>query len=264
MEGNRVTGQRALVFVHGYLGFSEFSLLGWRIAYFRGLRRALADCGAPVYFPRVSWSGSIVDRAHDLARFLAQVPEPQICLVGHSMGGLDSRYLIHNLDPDRRVRALVTVSTPHRGSVIADWGATARGLFPRLLRRYGRPGLDDLRPAHMEQFNREVPDRPDVAYRSFAGVRTRRQMPWWFRPWHDQLQKNDGDNDGLVSLASARWGEYGKTESMDHLESAGWNLGWPNRVAHRPFDHIAFYRGVVAELLHRPDASNELAEADAT
>ena len=176
------------------------------------------------------------------------------------MGGLDGRYLIHRLDPDHRVRALVTVSTPHRGSAIADWAFASRSIVAWLLRRIGRPGLDDLRPASVAQFNRDTPDRFDVAYRSYAGVRTRRAMPSWWRYWHGLLQRDEGDNDGLVSLTSARWGEYGKTEAMDHCEAVGWNLGLSRRSVHRPFDHVPFYRGIVSELLHRGAVTSRITD----
>jgi triacylglycerol lipase len=251
MESKASQGTRALVFVHGYLGFSEIHILGRRFGYFRGLREALADFGVPVYFPKVAWAGSIEQRAQDLARFLSSVPEREIYLIGHSMGGLDGRYLIHHLDPEHRVRALVTVCTPHRGSLIADWAFHSRSIVAWILRRIGRPGLDDLRVTDMEQFNKEVSDRADVAYRSFAGVRTRTQMPRWWRYWHQLLQQERGDNDGLVNLSSARWGEFRETETMDHVEATGWNLGWPSRRNHRPFKHIPFYRGIVEELLQR-------------
>lgn len=45
-------------------------------------------------------------------------------LVAHSMGGLDSRYLIAHLQPDaeteNRILSLTTIGSPHRGSPIAD------------------------------------------------------------------------------------------------------------------------------------------------
>jgi triacylglycerol lipase len=260
MEGKVSQGNRALVFVHGYLGFSEISFLGMRFRYFRGLRKSLSDLGVPVYFPTVAWAGSIEQRANDLARFLAKVPESDIYLVGHSMGGLDGRYLIHHLDPERRVRALVTVCTPHRGSLIADWAFHSRSLVAWFLRRFGRPGLDDLRVSDMEQFNHDVPDRDDVVYRSFAGVRTRKQMPWWWRHWHQLLQQERGDNDGLVNLSSARWGGFEGIETMDHVEATGWNLGWPSRSNHRPFHHFPFYRAIVSELLERESQESHAAE----
>ena len=42
-------------------------------------------------------------------------------LIAHSMGGLDARYLISRLGMADQVRSLTTISTPHRGSFMADW-----------------------------------------------------------------------------------------------------------------------------------------------
>lgn len=44
----------------------------------------------------------------------------KINLVGHSMGGLVSRYYIENLECDNRVDKLITICTPHWGSGYAD------------------------------------------------------------------------------------------------------------------------------------------------
>ena len=43
-------------------------------------------------------------------------------LFAHSMGGLDSRYMISQLDMADRVLTLTTIGTPHRGTSFADWG----------------------------------------------------------------------------------------------------------------------------------------------
>lgn len=43
-------------------------------------------------------------------------------LIGHSMGGLDARYLITHLQPEAfTVKTLTTIATPHRGSAFADY-----------------------------------------------------------------------------------------------------------------------------------------------
>src|SRR5690606_21994510 len=41
-------------------------------------------------------------------------------LFAHSMGGLDSRFLISSLGYGDRVASLTTLSTPHRGTAVAD------------------------------------------------------------------------------------------------------------------------------------------------
>jgi pimeloyl-ACP methyl ester carboxylesterase len=46
---------------------------------------------------------------------------PNVVLVGHSMGGLLSHYYLIKSAPDTGVRRLVTIATPHQGSMIANW-----------------------------------------------------------------------------------------------------------------------------------------------
>jgi len=71
---------------------------------------------------------------------------PPFALVAHSMGGLDARHLIARLDPDRRVKSLVTVGTPHLGTPLASWLLDSRRLVPAVIRRIGNPGLRELTP----------------------------------------------------------------------------------------------------------------------
>ncbi len=55
----------------------------------------------------------------------------KINLVGHSMGGLVSRYYIENLGHDDRVDKLITICTPHWGSGYAETSCLT-GLFHKL------------------------------------------------------------------------------------------------------------------------------------
>ena len=50
-------------------------------------------------------------------------------IVGHSNGGLVSRYYIENYGGDYYVRKLITIDTPHYGSSLADWGSTDGGIL---------------------------------------------------------------------------------------------------------------------------------------
>lgn len=45
----------------------------------------------------------------------------RVHIVGHSMGGLISRYYVQRLGGDARVHTLVTLGTPHEGSVYANY-----------------------------------------------------------------------------------------------------------------------------------------------
>ena len=100
-----------LVLLHGFLGFSRWG----PIEYFRGVRKMLLRAGVHPLIPELPSAGSIAMRAEALARELLSTDASAFALVGHSMGGLDARYLITHLDPDRRVKSLLTIATPHRG-----------------------------------------------------------------------------------------------------------------------------------------------------
>jgi triacylglycerol lipase len=228
------------VLLHGFLGFEHFG----PITYFRGVQRALAKEGLDLIVPMMPPAGSIHERADVLARVLMRSSAASFALFGHSMGGLDGRYLISKLDPDYRVKSLVTVGTPHRGSAVAGRLLEARGLAARVARRHWGPALDDLAP---ETRAREIiPDRAGVAYSSFAGVRPGDEIPLLLRPFARQFQ---APNDGLVPLSSAQWGDFRGTVRSDHLELVGWSVGLPNRTAARPFDHLAFWRRIIRDAI---------------
>ncbi len=239
---------KAIVFVHGILGFSSRRIAGKDIFYFRALPPQLQDFPQAIYFPGLPSVGSIEDRARSLAAYLDSLKVENIHLIAHSMGGLDSRYLIHHLDQQQRICSLTTIATPHRGTPLAEWMLNNDGLFSALLCRICKPGLYDLTPEACSRFNSEITDRPDVRYRSFAGVRPIDEVPLAFRSWTRTMQDSSGENDSQVPVSSAIWGEFQGRLRADHLELAGWSFGWPNKRKLRPFDHRSFYRQLLTEL----------------
>ncbi len=243
------TPRQAVVFLHGIVGADFIRALWPSFQYFRLLDRRLADFGVPLYFPGAPSAATIETRAGFLAAALAQIPADTLHLVAHSMGGLDARYLIHHHDAECRIRSLTTVGSPHRGSPLVQWVMDTNGLLQWFSRRFLVPGLHELTPEACARFNEQVPDRADVVYRSYAGCRPVGEMPWLYREPTRVLQRLEGDNDSQVSVASARWGDFRGTVRADHLELTGWSFGLPNRRAQRPFDHGAFYRRIVGELL---------------
>src|SRR5437879_6389455 len=126
-----------LVLVHGLLGFDRFAVGGWTlVSYFSLITDVLAAGGNRVLVAQLSPTGPVRQRAAELKAFLErQVPQEPVHLIAHSMGGLDSRYMISCLGMNERVLTLTTLGTPHRGTSFADWGLSR---FERLL----RPVLD--------------------------------------------------------------------------------------------------------------------------
>ncbi|MCP5367092.1 MAG: alpha/beta fold hydrolase [Hyphomicrobiales bacterium] len=237
------------VFAHGLFGFEKISLPGYPIHYYRGLADELAHMGVPAVFPKVSSRDGVADRARDLAARIARLRADTLVLVGTSMGGLDARYLAAHLDPDRRVRAVVTVGTPHRGSSAAD--DTMAGAGPRtwLARMFFDASIGDLTGDACRAFNDAVPDRPDVVYRSHAAARPVGELSLHLRAMGRLIAAREGPNDGLVAVSSAQWGIASPTLRADHMELIGWSFAPASAAAARPFDHLALFRGIVARAL---------------
>ncbi len=62
-------------------------------------------------------------------RLYARYPLGPLSIIGHSKGGLIGRYYVERLGGDARVRALVTLGTPHQGTPRAYLGCATVGWF---------------------------------------------------------------------------------------------------------------------------------------
>ncbi|MFO0804867.1 MAG: alpha/beta fold hydrolase [Gemmataceae bacterium] len=224
----------SIVLVHGLCGFDRLYAFRRPVRdYFPGVRERLEAAGHRVFAPRLSPTAGIGRRALELKRFIdREVPAGPVHLVGHSLGGLDARFAISKLGLESRARSLLTVGTPHRGSSFADWGwkRLSRWVLP-MLRFFGIPheAFADLRTDSCRRFNEDVPDAPGVRYVSVAGVCEKPWMgPEWMLPQRI-VNRAEGPNDGVVSVASAAWGERCDVWSGDHLNL----VNWPNRLEKR-------------------------------
>ncbi len=243
-----------IVFCHGMLAFSMLKMYHPEEQnYFIPLREFLRQRGFRVLFPEVPATSGVVERAGRLREQILRWTDEPVNLIAHSMGGLDSRYMITHLGMADRVRSLTTISTPHRGSHLADWFvANYRQRLPLLvaLEAFGLnvDGFRDCRPAICREFNANTPDMPGVQYFSFGGeVPVSRLTPFLRRAW-SILTPVEGPNDGLVSVASARWGEYLGTIPADHFAQT------PDAIFLRSgenFDALGFFSRLLENLARR-------------
>jgi triacylglycerol lipase len=226
-----------IVLVHGLMGFDRIQLAGLTLAdYFPGISSALKLAGNIVLIPWLSPTRGVADRAAELKRCLdiALGTEP-VHLIAHSMGGLDSRYMISRLGMRDRVLSLTTLGTPHRGTAFADWGVRRFGRLLRpILNFLGIPfrAFDDLTTDHCRRFNAETPDAPQVRYFSVAGEFAGQwHRPEWLLP-HTIVAQAEGPNDGVVSVRSAGYGELLHTWQGDHFSLVNWaHFLTPARIA---------------------------------
>lgn len=222
--------------------------------------------GVLAYAPNVSPYSTVKVRSASWKEHLEFVLEEsgarKLNLIAQSMGGLDARYLISCLGMADRVHSLVTVSTPHHGTSIAsfvlsqpqrlqEWTAAAASwMGSKTL-----PGSDadfmtaveEFTPEFVcDDFNRRVPDHPKVRYWSYAGRAgkgTDVVMNPFLRLLNGIIYEREGENDGFVSVESAKWGTYLGTIDADHAEQVGIQI-----VPGSRFDSHEFYADVVRML----------------
>jgi triacylglycerol lipase len=220
-----------VVLHHGFLSFGQIRLGRLRFTGFRHIHTAIAQRGHPIILESVHPTASIERRARMLKRTIEASVDPgeRVIVFAHSMGGLDCRYMITHLNMAHRVAALVTVCTPHRGSPYADWavrnvGERMGGRRLVTLLDLDMNALHDLTVAQCAQFNRETPDVPGVGYYSVSAARPWHRVPPFYYHSHRIISLAEGENDGLVSVASAKWGEHQGTWPVAHLHAVNRRL----------------------------------------
>ncbi|KAK3627565.1 lipase 2 [Elasticomyces elasticus] len=244
-----------IILAHGLLGFDEWHIAGQKlpgIHYWRGITESLAEKGVEVITATVPPSGSIEARAAQLADSIERKAKGKAVNI---IAGLDSRYMISRLQPPNvKVLSLTTIATPHRGSAFADylfrWIGTTN--LPHLYKTLNYFGLEtgafeQLTMKYMaESFNPRTPDVEGIEYYSY-GATLRPRLTSVFRKSHNVVQAEEGPNDGLVSVRSAKWGTYkGTLDDVSHLDLINWTnkLRWWiwELTGHRKhFNAIAFY-----------------------
>lgn len=216
-----------IVLVHGLFGFDKLRVAGATLAsYFPAIPELMRSAGNRVLIPTLTPTGGIEQRAAQLKAFLeTNTPSERVHLIAHSMGGLDSRYMISCLGMADRVFSLTTIGTPHRGTSFADWGVNR---FERIVKpvftAIGMPcqAFYDLTRPNCLAFNEKVLDAPGVRYFSVAGRHDGHySQPEWLVSF-GHVKRAEGDNDGIVSIESARYGEQCDLWDGDHLSLVNW------------------------------------------
>lgn len=270
-----------LVFCHGLLGFDSVqigpSIAPMNVSHWRGIKEVLEARGIEVLITRVPATSSPMERAKVLEAKISEVyPGRDVHLIGHSMGGLDCRYLTTHLTHRKfRVLSITTVATPHRGSSFADHfiATVGKERLPQvvslldLLPNGGGDGraFESLTLEAMRKFNEETPDVDGVKYYSWGAT----FEPGLIDPFkwsHSVILEKEGPNDGLVSVASSKWGFYvGTLEGVNHLDLVGWintfRYKWAEFTGREiKFRPATFYLGVADHLARDVEGQGE--EAD--
>ena len=113
-------------------GFSHSELGPFQLSYFGLSQRSSERRATRILAPTVPPTGSVHRRAERLLEAIHQWDERRSGEVpkGHSMGGLDVDTSAR-AGWDSLVSTVMTVGTPHRGSMLSDLNLTQHGRWPR-------------------------------------------------------------------------------------------------------------------------------------
>jgi triacylglycerol lipase len=211
--------------------------------YFKGVRTLLKKHEFEVWHTSVPWAASVEKRAAALRKNILAILEGKaksvkVHIIAHSMGGLDTRHMLFQDRNDGlvypRIASLTTISTPHAGSPFADWTLDHMSEALHVAKAIGLDlrAVQDLTTTSCCAFNRdpEVLSFEDklarsIRFRTYGGHQSWYGTFWPLKIPHKIIEDQEGRNDGLVSVASAKWREDFFQEEIpktDHLNELGW------------------------------------------
>jgi triacylglycerol lipase len=156
-----------------------------------------------------------------IEKILSETKKEKVNIIAHSKGGLDSRYLIWKHDFGDKIASLTTIATPHHGSEIADVIYDSRIIHTKTIQRalvlYGElcsdlhPNLYEvnyqLTTMYMKEFNENITMDDRVYCQSFYATMINAFDDRRYYHTYLHIKETGGDNDGLVSVYSASWGD---------------------------------------------------------
>ncbi len=259
--------QYPLLMVHGVF-FRDFRYLN----YWGRIPAELIRNGATVYYGQQQSAASVEDSGRELAVRIREIVEETGCgklnIIAHSKGGLDCRAALSHQGMAEYVASLTTINTPHHGCVFAEnlLKKAPPGLcqfvarsYNKALKQFGEQSTDflaalqDLTAAACAERNQNTPDMPGVLYQSVTSYCVKaRSGKFPLNVSHMLVKRYDGQNDGLVSVDSAKWGQA--VTSLSPRGKRGISHGDVidlNRENIPGFDVREFYVSLVADLKKR-------------
>jgi triacylglycerol lipase len=251
-----------LLMVHG-VGFRDLRYFN----YWGRIPAELRRNGAVIYYGNQEAFGTIAYNGEDIRKRIYEIMEEtkaeKVNIIAHSKGGLDARYAISTLKMAPYVASLTTMSTPHRGCRFVDYACRlpeglyrfVAGCFDRTFGKFGDRNPDFYTATRQfstkasAEFNKQTPDAPGVYYQSYA---SKMKYPWSHLllsvPWC-MIRPLEGDNDGLVSTYSAKWGEFKGIFANQRMRGISHgDMIDLKRQDYKGFDVAEAYVQIVAEL----------------
>lgn len=219
MDNSSMKTKYPILLLHG-VGFRD---LKWPL-YWGRIPNALSGAGAVLFYGNQDCWARVEDNAKTVKARIWQILDEtgteKVNIIAHSKGGLEARMVASSLGMGEYIASITTIGTPHRGSKTIDKLLKA----PDSLFNIASFAVDnwigligdtkpnfyavcrDFSTGYAERFNRENPDVPGVYYQSFAGVMKTPLSDINLSTANIMIKMIEGDNDGFVSVESAKWG----------------------------------------------------------
>ena len=220
MAAKKTASKYPILLVHG-VGFRD---LKWPL-YWGRIPASIASTGSLLFYGQQDCWARIEDNAKTIRARIRQILEEtgadKINIIAHSKGGMEARMAASSLGMGEHVASITTIGTPHRGSKTIDNLLKAPDSLFNIasfavnnwIGLIGDTKPDfyavckDFSTEYAERFNKENPDVPGIYYQSFTGVMRTPLSDINLSTANAVIKTLEGDNDGLVSVESAKWGE---------------------------------------------------------
>lgn len=222
MSNNKCKTKFPIVFIHG-AGFRDDKKY---YNYWGRITKALEDHGTEVFYSNQDAWGTIESNSeiikNSILDVLSKTNAEKVNLIAHSKGGLEARYVISKLEMGESIASLSTISTPHNGSKTIDILYKLPEFLYKIIskivnlwfRILGDKSADffnasrQLSSLYCSKFNKEVVDLDQVYYQSYACKMKNPLSDILFFFPNLIISIVEGENDGLVTVESAKWGEF--------------------------------------------------------
>lgn len=252
-----------LILIHG-VGFRDLKYFN----YWGRIPKDLTKFGAKVYYGNQEAWGTVAYNSNDIKNKILEVLDKTKCkkvnIIAHSKGGLDARYVISKLNMGKYVASLTTISTPHRGVNIADYALHfpdsiykfIAKIVNKIFSKFGDNNPDfytasrQFSRSYSKKFNEEVLDDKNVYYQSYASVVSGIFSDYIVSiPYLLMKLCKEGENDGLVAIDSAKWGEFkGIIRNKKYRGISHGDIIDLRRDDYKGFDVIENYVEIVSDL----------------
>ncbi len=256
-----------ILLVHGVF-FRDFKFFN----YWGRIPKELEANGATIFYGNHSSAASIANSAEELKvridEILNKTGAKKVNIIAHSKGGLDCRYAIAKLGIGKSVASLTTINTPHRGCLFADYLLTKipddvknsiADTYNKALKKLGEKNPDfiaavnDLTDSYCSELDAQMGTPKDIFCQSIGSILTKAtsgQFPLNFS--YHLVKYFDGQNDGLVSENSFKWGEkYTLLKANGKRGISHGDMIDLNRENIAEFDVREFYVNLVSDLKNR-------------